>query len=248
LPGVRPDRRVRIGPSAGTVTIALVAIAFLAGGCGGDDEGGRTAGSTTGAAAGSGGATAAQGEKGQQRAGGERSGGAQSGGSGDGSGDGPHTPGGGSEQRAAGTDGGAESDGSDHGAAGTDGGADSDGADHGAAGVDEGAPTVEAAITAVLTGAGSPEQACGAYVTERFLRRAYGGRANCLAARRPNALAHTVEITRSGVDEEGAHAVAVPSGGPYDGAKVEIGVVPASDAGGAPFKVDSLKAHVPAGP
>ena len=222
---MRPDPRVRPGSRARTVASALVAIAVLTAGCGGDDEGARTAGSTTGAAADSVGATATQIES--QRTG------AASGGSDDG---------------AAGADDGAASDGSDEDAPSADEGAASGGSDDGAAGADQGAPTVAAAIKAVLTEAASPEQACGTYVTERFLQRAYGGRANCVAARRPNALADSIRITRSFMNEQGAHAVAIPSGGPYDGAKVQIEVIPATGSGGGPYKVDSLKAHVPAGP
>jgi hypothetical protein len=212
---------------------AFVLVALLAGGCGGDDEGG-TAGSTTGAAAGPEASTTTSG--GGQRVGAARSG-ASSGGGRGGAENGAHARGDTAQRSRRGA---ASADAASGGGA--------SGGSGGAGSADQGAPTAEAAIKAVLTDAGSPGQACGSYVTERFLLRAFGGRANCLAARRPNALARTIAIKRAFVDEQGAHAVVVPTGGPYDGARVEIEVVARGVSGGGPYLLDSLKAHVPAGP
>ncbi len=101
------------------------------------------------------------------------------------------------------------------------------------------AATAEDAIRAVLTADGGPQQACTTFVTEDLIEAAYGGRANCLAARRPSALAGSLRI----VAEGGGSFTAVPSGGSYDGVELEIEVV---DEDG--FRVSSLLADVPAGP
>ena len=91
--------------------------------------------------------------------------------------------------------------------------------------------------------AGSPEQACGSYVTEGFIQDSYGGEENCIAARNGVALADTIEIDADGGDST-THLVVVPTGGPYDGAKVEVDLVREDDG----YRVDALDAHVPAGP
>ena len=104
-----------------------------------------------------------------------------------------------------------------------------------------GSPT--AAAVAVLTAAGSPEQACGSYVTEGLIQDSYGGEENCIAARKGVALADTIEIDADGGDST-THLVVVPTGGTYDGARVEVDLV--REDGG--YRVDALDAHVPAGP
>ena len=101
------------------------------------------------------------------------------------------------------------------------------------------AASAEQAIRAVLTAAGKAAEACTDFVTADFVATAYGGRANCIAARRPNALAESVAITEDG----GGTFTAVPKGGPYDGVEVTVEVV---DDGG--FRVASLLADIPAGP
>lgn len=105
----------------------------------------------------------------------------------------------------------------------------------------------EDVITAVLTAAGPPEQVCDELVTERFLRTAYGSRQGCVAAAGPGARAKSVEISQ--VEESGAEAsaVAVPTGGPYDGIEVEVELVADPELEGA-WLLDSLVADVPPGP
>jgi hypothetical protein len=101
---------------------------------------------------------------------------------------------------------------------------------------------VEAA-TAVLTSQGTPRQACDLYVTERFIETAYGGRENCIASRTGGALARGLALGPA-IEEGATHLVVIPAGGPYDGAKVEVDLVRDGDT----YRVDSLLAHVPAGP
>jgi hypothetical protein len=105
------------------------------------------------------------------------------------------------------------------------------------------APSPGIAAEAVLTRAGTAEQACGGFVTARFIRTAYGGEANCIAARRPSALAASI-TTVPGSDRSSTRIVVVPNGGPYDGAEVEV-ILVEQDGG---FRVDGLRADVPAGP
>jgi hypothetical protein len=94
----------------------------------------------------------------------------------------------------------------------------------------------------VLTSQGTPEQACGSFVTENFIAASYGGEANCIAARAGQALASAIGV-QSG-DDTSTHLVVIPSGGPYGAARVSVDLV---EEGGR-FRVDMLDAHVPAGP
>lgn len=98
------------------------------------------------------------------------------------------------------------------------------------------------AAEAVLTSAGTPDQACGSYVTANFIVTAYGGEQNCIGAREGQALASAITV-RSG-DESSTQLVVVPDGGPYGDSRVEVDLV--EEEGG--FRVDALEAHVPAGP
>jgi hypothetical protein len=111
--------------------------------------------------------------------------------------------------------------------------------------IEIGRPTsIENTLEAVFTGSLDAELICDSLVTERYVRSAYGAREGCIAAQKPGALADSVEITE--VEEAGksASAVAIPSGGPYDGVEVEVELV--NEPGG--WRVDSLLADVPAGP
>jgi hypothetical protein len=108
-------------------------------------------------------------------------------------------------------------------------------------GAGAGAPIVAAA--GVLTTHATPEQACGSYVTENFLETAYGGKENCLEARKNQPLAKRIAVDQS-APQTTTHLVVVPDGGPYDGAKVEVEIV----QDGSSYRVDGLTAHVPAGP
>ena len=106
-----------------------------------------------------------------------------------------------------------------------------------------GAPDPIAAATAVLTSEGTPAEACDRYVTPQFIETAYGGRENCIASRTGNALAQGLSLGTA-IEAGATHLVVIPQGGPYDGSKVEVDLV--RDSNG--FRVDSLEAHVPAGP
>jgi hypothetical protein len=106
---------------------------------------------------------------------------------------------------------------------------------------------VEDVVVAVLTGSETAETICDLLVTPDYVQAAYGDRAGCLAAQKPGALAETAEVTEIGKLGTKATAVAIPSGGPYDGVDVQVTLLPAVDLEGA-WLVDSLVADVPAGP
>ena len=96
------------------------------------------------------------------------------------------------------------------------------------------------AVDAVLTSRGTAEQACETFVTEHFIQTAYGGRANCVAARAGD----LADGYRATVAKGNTQVDVIPKGGPYDGAKVEVDLVRDGDT----YRVDALEAHVPAGP
>lgn len=107
--------------------------------------------------------------------------------------------------------------------------------------------TVEDVTAAVLSKSGEPELVCDELVTERFLRTAYGSRQGCVAAAVPGARAKRVEITRVRESGDEASALAVPSGGPYDGIELQVELVADPQLEGA-WLLDSLVADVPPGP
>ena len=108
--------------------------------------------------------------------------------------------------------------------------------------------SVEDVITAVMTASEKPDVICDQLVTPEYVRTAYGDREGCIAAQKPGALADSIEgIEQNTSSDESVTAVAIPKGGPYDGAEVEVVLVPATDLEDA-WVVDSLLADVPAGP
>ncbi len=108
------------------------------------------------------------------------------------------------------------------------------------------ARAVRTAVEAVLT-SGDPAEACGRYVTEGYLKRAYGGKHGCVEAQQPGSAAASLRSFR--IEQEGGQggvvgASAVPRGGPYDGTKLRIGLVFSADH----YRVDILRSNVPVGP
>lgn len=99
------------------------------------------------------------------------------------------------------------------------------------------------AVEAVLT-SGDPGKACAKYVTARYLRVAYGGRLGCIQGHAPSGAADELDFKSVRVDGDGATAVVVPSGGPYDGERVTVSLV----RDGGRWAVDELDADVPVGP
>jgi len=104
---------------------------------------------------------------------------------------------------------------------------------------------VRKAVEAVLT-SGDAADACGRYVTEHYLKAAYGDRQGCVQAQGPRSAAHSLRSFRAhfGSVAGTASAAAVPVGGPYDGAKLQISLI----RGSLGYQVDALDSDVPVGP
>jgi hypothetical protein len=104
---------------------------------------------------------------------------------------------------------------------------------------------VRRAVEAVLT-SGDPADACGRYVTRRYLKAAYGGRQGCVQAQGPGSAASSLRSFSAQLGQAAgtARAVAVPVGGPYDGVKVEVSLI----QGGPGYEVDALRSDIPVGP
>lgn len=89
-----------------------------------------------------------------------------------------------------------------------------------------------------------PTEACGKYVTDRYLAVAYGGRQGCIDAQAPGSVADQLDFQDLRIEGNHATAVVVPSGGLYDGERVTVSLV----RHGPSWAVDALDANVPVGP
>jgi hypothetical protein len=106
---------------------------------------------------------------------------------------------------------------------------------------------VRTAVEAVLTSE-DPALACDKYVTEGYLRAAYGGKQGCVQAQQPGSAARSLKsFTVLGFNPQGtlAKTKAVPLGGPYDGHPVHVSL---SFGPGEHYRVLGLGANVPVGP
>jgi hypothetical protein len=102
---------------------------------------------------------------------------------------------------------------------------------------------VRTAVEVILTSA-DPADACGKYVTDRYLKVAYGGKQGCAQAQAPGSVADTLDFKDLRIDGRRATAVVVPSGGPYSGERLTVSVVNE----GPRWAVDELESDVPVGP
>jgi hypothetical protein len=103
---------------------------------------------------------------------------------------------------------------------------------------------ISRALETVLTGA-SAVDACGDLVTERYLRRSYGGPAGCKNAQGDANPADSVRVSRIVVlPDSVAQASAAPQGGLYDGERLRAELV----LDGGVWRIDSLRSNVPVGP
>jgi hypothetical protein len=105
---------------------------------------------------------------------------------------------------------------------------------------------VRTAVEAVLASS-DPADACGKYVTQHYLKVAYGGKQGCVQAQAPGSAAKSLRsfrIVNESTQGKIATATAVPNGGPYDGSKVVIGLLFDHDH----YRVEALRANVPVGP
>ena len=99
-------------------------------------------------------------------------------------------------------------------------------------------------LDSVLT-SGDAADACGALVTERYVRRSYGDVAGCESAQRDAKPATDVRVGRIVILPDSiAQASAQPAGGIYDGERLRAELV----LDGGVWKLDSLSSNVPVGP
>jgi hypothetical protein len=102
---------------------------------------------------------------------------------------------------------------------------------------------VRETVEAVLTSSDAAD-ACGAYVTEHYLKVAYGDRQGCVQAQAPTSAARKLDFNDLRVNGDRATAVVVPSGGPYDSERVTVLLLNE----GPRWAVDELEANIPVGP
>ena len=102
------------------------------------------------------------------------------------------------------------------------------------------------AVEAVLTSS-DPAEVCRRYVTEHYLKVAYGDKQGCVQAQAPGSAAkslRSLRIVQLGTQGTIATATAVPNGGLYDGSKVAITLLFDSHH----YRVNAVHSNVPVGP
>jgi hypothetical protein len=109
--------------------------------------------------------------------------------------------------------------------------------------------TIRQAVDAVLLSA-DPEKACGSdYVTQHYLKSAYGGKQGCVQGQSSRTAANSLRISEmipldTAAPPPRAAVDLVPDGGLYDGEKITVSLVKEDDS----WKVDELKSNAPVGP
>lgn len=112
---------------------------------------------------------------------------------------------------------------------------------------DEGGAAPTSPATAAQAFLSSPDAAlvCDEVLAPEFLRTAYGDRTGCIAARRPASLADPNSKLEVGPESNaGVRVDAAPTGGLYDGDKLQITVV----REGSAYLIADVKSNVPVGP
>jgi hypothetical protein len=90
-----------------------------------------------------------------------------------------------------------------------------------------------------------PGYACSPrFVTERYLRRAYGGHEGCVKAQASGSAANALRSYRARIYSDTATVRVRPSGGVYDGERITVSLV----REGRDWKIDALHSNVPVGP
>jgi|GEM_PF-5512581 hypothetical protein len=131
-------------------------------------------------------------------------------------------------------------------AAGSDGQATGDGSGGDGGGAGSG-PSDEQQISAAIEGlVVDPDSGyvCAEVISPSLLKAAYGDLQGCLKGRRAATLAESVKISGPTVDGDSATAEAVPKGGLYDGATLEIEAVRTGEG----WRIDQFLADIPVGP
>lgn len=107
------------------------------------------------------------------------------------------------------------------------------------------APTSAGAAAQAFLSSPDAELVCDEVLTPEFLRTAYGDRAGCIAARKPASLADPGSKLEVGPESNaGTRVDAEPTGGLYDGDKLQITVV----SEGPAYLIADVKSNAPVGP
>jgi hypothetical protein len=105
--------------------------------------------------------------------------------------------------------------------------------------------TSAAAAAQAFLSSPDAELVCDEVLTPEFLRKAYGDRQGCIAARKPATLARPGGKLEVGpASNVGTRVDAVPNGGVYDGDELQITVI---REGGA-YRVAEVESNAPVGP
>ncbi len=101
---------------------------------------------------------------------------------------------------------------------------------------------IAATVTAFLTKPNDPK-VCDDLITPAFLKRAYGNRKGCIAARKPSALAKSVTITPI-AGGTGARVTAKPKGGVLAGQTLKVTLINLDGK----WTIDKITSNTPVGP
>ena len=103
---------------------------------------------------------------------------------------------------------------------------------------------IKTTVTGFLVTPNDPT-VCDDLITPAFLKASYGGRAGCVAARKPAALADNVVILGSKPGQQGATIVTVkPQGGVFAGQTLKVTVVKSANG----WKIDKITSDAKVGP
>jgi len=102
---------------------------------------------------------------------------------------------------------------------------------------------VRATLEGVLA-SGDPALACERLVTPRYVRDSYGDAAGCRQSQGPGAAATRIRIIEIRVNGDTATAVALPTGGPSSGVRLNATLI----REGRDWKLDGLRSNEPPGP
>lgn len=102
---------------------------------------------------------------------------------------------------------------------------------------------IRAAIEDAIA-SGDPQRACGAAVTEAYLRDTYGGAAGCRAAQSAGLAAETVDLGPISISGDQARTTVRAEGGPYAQEELRANLIRESDG----WKLDGLGSTAPPGP
>lgn len=85
---------------------------------------------------------------------------------------------------------------------------------------------------------------CDELITTAFLKRAYGNRSGCVAARKPSALANGVIVQQGPVKNSTVIVTAKPQGGVFNGETLKVTLVRVGNS----WRIDRIRSNARVGP